>query len=431
VQFSPRSRTDKALGVGRRLKGRLGAAVAASVATLIGLSAAANAAQMNSPQLVLPMSQASPRGTGFQPATKSSAVASLPMARSATNESVGNLDGNARGSLSVIISLDRQQLTLYSDGLPIATSRVSTGRPGHSTPTGVFSIIEKDRWHHSNVYDDAPMYFMQRLTWSGVALHQGVVPNYPASHGCIRLPEAFARQLWSATKLGVRVIVVRGNAEPVAISHPRLFHQRDQVVAKSDAALTPAQLVEAAFNSEVYHLDRPKADLAIMTNLTFAQSPTTLVGGAKIADSLIQIAEPTPSTPQSARTVAPLTAHPISVLISREEGRLFVRKGFEPVFDLPVIFEKPDHPIGTHVFTALASKEGNQALRWIVVSVPTADTRTSISAGAAEALERITIPQEAIDRISDLISPGASLIISDQGPGPETDVGTDFIVLTH
>ena len=107
--------------------------------------------------------------------------------------------------------------------MPVAHSRVSTGTPGHPTPTGVFSIIQKDRWHRSNLYGNAPMSFMQRITWSGVAMHQGIVPNYPASHGCIRLPEAFARQLWATTKMGARVIVARGDVTPVAIAHAKLF----------------------------------------------------------------------------------------------------------------------------------------------------------------------------------------------------------------
>src|SRR2546430_3535904 len=108
--------------------------------------------------------------------------------------------------------------TLYSDGQPIAYSRVSTGVPGHPTPTGVFSVIQKDRWHHSNIYSNAPMPFMQRITWSGVALHQGVVTGRPASHGCIRLTHDFARRLWSLTKVGVRVIVARDEVAPVEIA---------------------------------------------------------------------------------------------------------------------------------------------------------------------------------------------------------------------
>jgi hypothetical protein len=148
--------------------------------------------------------------------------------------SFSELAGKAKGKgpLRIIISLDKQQLTLYAGDEVIAHSRVSSGQRGHSTPTGVFSIIQKDRWHRSNIYDDAPMYFMQRLTWSGVALHQGIVPNYPASHGCIRMPEAFARQLWTTTKLGARVIVSHANIAPVAIAHAKLFVPKAAVASK-------------------------------------------------------------------------------------------------------------------------------------------------------------------------------------------------------
>src|SRR5262249_48619549 len=143
--------------------------------------------------------------------------------KAAGKESPEALAPKAKGLLSIYISIDKQQLTLYSDGQPIAHSRVSTGVPGHPTPTGVFSLIPHSRHPHSNISTHAAIYFMQRITWSGVAMHQGVVPNHPASHGCIRLPEAFARQLWGITRLGVRVIVARGEVTPVAIAHPRLF----------------------------------------------------------------------------------------------------------------------------------------------------------------------------------------------------------------
>ena len=152
----------------------------------------------------------------------------------------------AKGVLTVVVSIDKQQLTLYSDGQPIAHSRVSTGAPGHPTPTGVFSVIQKDRWHRSNIYDNAPMYYMQRITWSGVAMHQGVVPNGPASHGCIRLPEAFARQMWGITKLGVRVIVAYGDVTPVAISNDRLFALKRRRSRKSEPEATPETEVSSA-----------------------------------------------------------------------------------------------------------------------------------------------------------------------------------------
>ena len=116
-----------------------------------------------------------------------------------------------KGPLQIIVSIGSQKVTLYSNGQRVATGPVSTGVPGHSTPMGVFSIIEKDRHHHSNIYSGAPMPFMQRITWSGVALHEGALPGHPASHGCIRMSHDFAQKLWPVTKLGVRVIVARGD----------------------------------------------------------------------------------------------------------------------------------------------------------------------------------------------------------------------------
>ena len=146
----------------------------------------------------------------------------------------------------------------------------------------------------------------------------------------------------------------------------------------------------------------------------------------------------------------PLKPGPIAVFISRKEGKLFVRKGFAPVFDVPVTIAQPEQPLGTHVYTALAVNEDNATLRWTVVTVPnnTAAAAKKPQAGkkgepvvagaptlppstAAGALDRITIPEEALDRIAELMSPGASLVISDQGLGGETGNGTDFIVLTR
>jgi hypothetical protein len=132
--------------------------------------------------------------------------------------------------------------------------------------------------------------------------------------------------------------------------------------------------------------------------------------------------------------VRALKPGPISVFISRKEGKLFVRKGFEPIFNAPVTFEQPDRPLGTHVFTALALND-DDSMRWNVVTIPTALYGKELAFGkpstAAEALGRIAIPADAMDRITELMSEGASLIVSDQGLGPETGTGTDFIVLTR
>src|SRR5579871_5148708 len=127
------------------------------------------------------------------------------------------------GPLLLAVSIGSQKVTVYDNGTPVATSSVSTGVPGHPTPTGIFSVIQKQRWHHSNLYSNAPMPYMQRITWSGVALHAGVVPGHPASHGCIRLPAGFAVRLWGMTKIGARVIITRGDGgSPHEIQHPRL-----------------------------------------------------------------------------------------------------------------------------------------------------------------------------------------------------------------
>src|SRR5262249_59591974 len=128
-----------------------------------------------------------------------------------------------KGPLQIVVSIGTQKVTLFSNGVRVAQGPGSTGVPGRSTPTGVFSIIEKDRYHHSNLYSNAPMPYMQRITWSGVALHEGVLPGYPASHGCIRMSHDFAQKLWPVTNLGVRVIVAHNELAPVDFAHPKLF----------------------------------------------------------------------------------------------------------------------------------------------------------------------------------------------------------------
>lgn len=125
--------------------------------------------------------------------------------------------------LIIVASLRNQRLRVFDVDGEITSSRISSGRPGFATPTGVFSILEKKVQHRSNIYAGAEMPYMERLTWSGIALHAGVVPGYRASHGCVRLPHSFARTLYSMTKLGGRVVITATDAEPVAFSSPKLF----------------------------------------------------------------------------------------------------------------------------------------------------------------------------------------------------------------
>lgn len=112
------------------------------------------------------------------------------------------------GPVLVVVNIATQRLVAYRNGVPIAVSTVSTGRPGYSTPTGVFTILQKRVHHRSSTYNNAPMPYMQRLTWAGVALHGGNLPGYPASHGCIRLPHEFAKLLFDQTALGMTVVIV-------------------------------------------------------------------------------------------------------------------------------------------------------------------------------------------------------------------------------
>jgi lipoprotein-anchoring transpeptidase ErfK/SrfK len=362
------------------------------------------------------------------------------------------------GPLHIIISIKKQQLTLYAGGVPVAHSRVSTGVPGHPTPQGVFSVLEKQIYHESNIYSAAPMPYMQRITWSGVAMHQGVVPNHPASHGCIRLPAEFARRLWGVTKVGARVIIAQDDVAFADISSKRLFTALPQATAEvlpgkvrlaTNAGMTDAPL-KGSIDANVSEEARIERAIDQMVQTGPAEADVYL-SDAAAPQHLFE----KPAAAQAAKDPM-LRPGPISVYVSRKLAKLFVRKGFAEVFDAPVTIAQPDEPLGTHVFTALDGK-GDGPMRWNVASLPTervvkpgkyvttrtpsgeklrkelvAPTHELLPPGDPNtALERITIPEDALARINALMSPGASLIISDLGLSYETGRGTDFIVLTR
>jgi hypothetical protein len=137
-----------------------------------------------------------------------------------------NESAKPQGPLIIAISIDRQNLRIYDANGFFAETPISTGMRGHSTPMGVFSVIQKHKFHHSNIYSGAPMPYMQRITWSGVAIHAGVLPGYPASHGCIRMPMAFAIKMWNWTRMGARVVITPGEMTPASFSHPLLAAQK-------------------------------------------------------------------------------------------------------------------------------------------------------------------------------------------------------------
>jgi hypothetical protein len=119
------------------------------------------------------------------------------------------------GPILVYVDLGRQRATIYRNGVRVAVSTISSGKPGHSTPTGVFTILQKNKDHRSSTYDNAPMPYMQRLTWQGVALHAGNLPGYPASHGCVRLPLEFAKLLFDNMPMGGTVVIAGGHEDPI------------------------------------------------------------------------------------------------------------------------------------------------------------------------------------------------------------------------
>jgi hypothetical protein len=449
-----------------------------------------------------------------------------------------------KGPMQIVISINQQKLHLYADGKEVADTLVATGVPTLPTPTGVFSVIGKERFHRSNIYSGAPMPFMQRITWSGVALHEGENIGHPASHGCIRMPREFAMKLFSVTKVGVRVIVARAELKPVAIADAHLFvhkampvpapaaaapaapeatrtaqanddTKRTDAVAlpksetPSAAALEPAQVVQVSDNTKTTDAVEPPKPETPATAAPAATDAASQAGDeqpkpqplataeAKAAapssqqDGLAKLvaAPPAPPSPPAATdklrgtaatpavaldhpadaapdpaakpTTLVETGHaatqaPISVFVSRKEKKIYVRQNFSPLFYAPVTIDHPEQAFGTHVFTAMAYLDDGSTLRWNVVSFPgeppkakSDNDRRATRHGRrekpvtralgdlpppqtpAEALARIDIPQDAIDRISALMVPGSSFVVSDQGLGEETGDGTDFIVVTR
>jgi lipoprotein-anchoring transpeptidase ErfK/SrfK len=153
-----------------------------------------------------------------------------------------------QGPLIIAISIQKQRLKIYDAAGFFAETPISSGMPGHPTPMGVFSVIQKQKLHHSNIYSGAPMPYMQRITWSGIAIHAGVLPGYPASHGCIRMPMAFAMKMWNWTKMGARVVVTPGETTPADFSHPLLVAQK--VVPQPSVADEPKPDAPAATKTD-------------------------------------------------------------------------------------------------------------------------------------------------------------------------------------
>jgi L,D-transpeptidase catalytic domain len=461
--------------------------------------------------------------------------------------------------IMAIVSIKSQQVTIYDADGWILRAPVSTGITGRETPSGVFSVVEKDKDHHSNLYDDASMPNMQRLTWSGIAMHGGPLPGHAASHGCVRLPYDFAEMLFDKTPMGMRVIIAPNDAEPVEFSGPALLVPNAAAIAaapehaetlareameaakmadeakraavaaaraaapltaslrklewlktRADAELAFAQKVLAAAQANQAKAEGLKqkaaakaAELATQLGAAKADAKSQL-GAASAEDAAVATRAAAPPTASAykleglkTRADAELAAadralaaakanqakaedmkqkaaakaaelakqldtakadakskldaaaaaqnavktaeakradagkaaqeakralEPVSLFISRSTQRLYVRRGFEVGFEVPVTIRNSDKPIGTHVFTAVARTDGG--LRWTAVTIDGGDD-------AKAAIDRITIPQDVLDRIGPTALPRSSLVISDEPPNRETNYRTEFVVVLN
>ena len=419
----------------------------------------------------------------------------------------------AGAPLLAIIALAQQRVSVYGASGKIMQAPVSTGVEGRETPAGIYSILEKEEEHHSNLYDDASMPFMERLTWTGIAMHAGVVPGYPASHGCTRLSYRFAEELYKVTKPGMRVVIVREDITPAEIEQPGMFNhepppepevspsgvskspseaerrarlqaikeaklaeaeaaKKRELKARSAAAYKAAEAASAARLAEAAaaNLTRMEAALNAGERMPETVSKRPDDGeAAKIQTARLQLerakieaqakSEAAAQAEEEAKGAAALSseadeaaeiarenAWPISIFISRKAQRLYIRRGREPVFEGPVTIRDPNKPIGTFVFTALNDTGMPGRMRWNVVSMyknataiePYSEAKLESKkhreakpadvTAARSALQRLVIPQEALDHMSGALLPGSSLIISDEGAGSDTGKDTDFIV---
>jgi hypothetical protein len=337
--------------------------------------------------------------------------------------SVESIESRAHSEpVMAVVSLRNQRITVYDANGWILRAPVSSGRKGRETPAGIFSVIQREREHYSNLYDDAYMPHMQRITWSGIALHGGPLPGYPASHGCIRMPFGFAERLFDATRLGMRVIVAPNDVAPLEIAHPALFlsnpsaatvaaaraGEADEAARKADQArLTAVTASREATRAMISVRVAENLKLRAETQLTAAQ---TALGSAvsveekaraanakakavaAIADLQAQWAAAKAELQPKLDAVAPArdaavaaeTARvsaaeaareaarelePVSVFISRKAQRLYVRRAFQPILESPVTIRDADRSIGTHVFTATGRTNGDTGVRWSVVSL--------------------------------------------------------------
>ena len=280
-------------------------------------------------------------------------------------------DRAPEGFVAIIVSLPDQRCYVYRNGVRIGVSTCSTGKAGHETPVGVFTILQKDVDHHSSIYDDASMPFTERLTWSGVALHAGGLPGYPSSHGCVHLPLAFSKLLFAATHYGTPVIIADSHSQPLDVLHPGLVMPADATAA--------------------IQKDDPKN------------------------------ANGTPDT-----AAAPDPAQDaVAMIISGADKALTVIKDGATAFTAPVTIKDPQTPLGNVVYV-LKSVGGE--VSWTALSF---EGNGAAGGKAASAIDRVTVAAAANQQLAKLLVPGSTLFITDLTATPDTRSDKDFVILSQ
>ncbi|WP_343036028.1 L,D-transpeptidase [Hongsoonwoonella zoysiae] len=282
-------------------------------------------------------------------------------------------DRQPEGPVAVVVSIPEQLVHVYRNGVRIAVSTCSTGKPGHSTPTGVFVVLQKDKHHRSSTYNNAPMPNMNRLTWSGIALHAGKLPGYPASHGCVRLPLEFSERLFGITHLGTPVIISGSHSDPWELVHPGMVlsgyaeHEFEEVVASLEDKKHPKDWQEA----ESY--------------------PVTSVI-ASSSDRQIMMIE---------------NGEVLS------EGRLTV---------------EGDYPLGSHVFVLNGVHGNARGMHWKAISHNTDADGTFQP--EERAIRRVQADDDFIAEMQRRMHPGMVLVLTDAPLHPDTRSGKDFVIMS-
>jgi hypothetical protein len=298
-------------------------------------------------------------------------------------EFVWNPDVAPIGPIVVLVSLGEQRADVYRNGVEIGYTTISSGRGGHETPTGVFVILQKDKDHRSSTYNNAPMPYTQRLTWSGVALHAGGLPGYPSSHGCVHLPSKFSEELFAVSPMGMTVVVVDERSAPLEVAHPPTF-------APVDPASGAPVVVERLEDDEEFRLEPEKAPHG-----------------------------------------------PVSLLMSAADRRvLLLRNGVE-IGRARLTVRNPEEPLGTHAFVMSEDPAigpnplvpGAPPPVWVAIPMPGHFDEAG-RALSHEAAARVSVPENFARAIFTLLAPGSTLFVTD-APILAEHSADDFTVLAN